>query len=182
MERSFCLSIHPSIKLSICDLCWLYSSDEQFVGFYLYSTSSSLDSWSGLRALNILAHNILIIFLIIIINVVIIIIALYKQQCVAFGTIYIWEFRLFWELLLPKWSICVCVYVKMCVTTGAGSGLLLYDRWTCHLVLPMYMFPSLPLSTLSLVLSPSVSHRHTRTHTLLSHFLRSVVYFKCTFV
>ena len=60
--------------------------------------------------------------------------------------------------------VCVCVCVCSCVTTGAGSGLLLYDRWICHLVLPMYTFPPLPLSH-------SDKHSHFANSLLLSALL-----------
>lgn len=56
----------------------------------------------------------------------------------------------------------VCVFLNVYMTTGAGSGFLLHDRWTCHLVLPVYMFPSLLLS-----LSPaffSIIHTHEPKH------------------
>lgn len=36
----------------------------------------------------------------------------------------------------------VCAYIYIAMTTGAGSGSLLCDRWISHLVLSMYMFSS----------------------------------------
>lgn len=98
------------------------------------------------------------------------------DMCVSVGTTHIWEFRLFWELLLPKWCAYVCVYVcdHRCWVWLASVWQMDLPPCSPHVYVPFSSSPSSsPLSSLFLSVSLCLFLTHTNT---FSCFILLVLY------